>query len=109
MDHSIVVEMTEPAAALRRKDSWSVAHRRRPCAERACPARHGVALSLNMATPIRLFRPHTAVGRDDERPEQPVNEAELSVDVVEPPILPPQDTAIDFEVRVPPRGEITWH
>lgn len=92
MDHSIVVEMTEPAAALRRNGSWSMAHRRRPCAERTCPARHGVALSLNMATPIRLFRPHAAVGRDDERPEQPVNEAELSVDVVEPPILPPRST-----------------
>ncbi|MER5200756.1 helix-turn-helix domain-containing protein [Streptomyces sp. NPDC002884] len=36
-----------------------------------------------------------------------VEEAELSIEVVEPPILPPQGTAIEFEVRVPPSGEIT--
>ncbi|WP_369280770.1 integrase core domain-containing protein [Streptomyces bobili] len=41
--------------------------------------------ALNMATPISLFRPHTAVGRDHQHPEQTVAEPELSVEVVEPP------------------------
>ncbi|MEU0786681.1 integrase core domain-containing protein [Streptomyces sp. NPDC006173] len=62
--------------------------------------------ALNMATPISLFRPHTVVGRDDGRSEA-VLELELSIEVVEPPALPPQGTAIEFEVRVPPSGEIT--
>lgn len=70
-------------------DAWNV-----PCLPRSCPV-------------ASLFRPHAAVGRDDERSEQPVKEAELSVGVVEPPILPPQDTAIECEGQVLPRGEIT--
>ncbi|MGG8820441.1 helix-turn-helix domain-containing protein [Streptomyces lividans] len=34
-------------------------------------------------------------------------EPELSIEVVEPPALPPQGTAVEFKVRVPPSGEIT--
>lgn len=63
--------------------------------------------ALDMATPVSLFRPHTAVDRDDEHPEQAFVEPELAVDVVEPPVLPPQGTAVEFHVRVPPSGEIT--
>jgi hypothetical protein len=63
--------------------------------------------ALSMVTPISLFRPHTAVGRDEEHPEQEVVQPELSIEVVEPPVLPPQGIAIEFEVRVPPSGEIT--
>ncbi|MFJ2008664.1 integrase core domain-containing protein [Streptomyces chartreusis] len=62
--------------------------------------------ALNMATPISLFRPHTAVRGGDEHPEQDVTETELSIEVVEPPVPPPQGTAI-VDVRVPPSGEIT--
>jgi hypothetical protein len=39
--------------------------------------------------------------------EQAVSKPGLSVEVVEPPVLPPQGAAIEFEVRVPPSGEIT--
>ncbi|MER7985674.1 hypothetical protein ABTY53_08755 [Streptomyces noursei] len=31
----------------------------------------------------------------------------MTIDVVEPPALPPQGTAVECEVRVPPSGEIT--
>ncbi|MGW5612025.1 hypothetical protein ACWEWI_39545 [Streptomyces sp. NPDC003753] len=60
-----------------------------------------------MATPVSLFRPHAPVRSGDEHPEQAVAETELSVEVVEPPVLPPQGTAVEFDVRVPPSGEIT--
>ncbi|MFI7337208.1 IS481 family transposase [Streptomyces sp. NPDC050085] len=63
--------------------------------------------ALNMATPISLFRPHAARDRGADHPEQIAGDTQLAVDVVEPPVLPPQGTAIEFEVRVPPRGEIT--
>ncbi|MEV5646269.1 integrase core domain-containing protein [Streptomyces flaveolus] len=63
--------------------------------------------ALSMATPVSLFRPHTPVRRNDEHPEQTPAEPELSIKVVEPPVLPPQGTAIEFDVRVPPSGEIT--
>ena len=50
-----------------------------------------------MATPVGLFRPHTVVARDDEHLEQVVDEPELSIEVVEPPVLPPQGTAVEFD------------
>ncbi|MFD6742118.1 hypothetical protein ACFWD2_03950 [Streptomyces anthocyanicus] len=31
----------------------------------------------------------------------------MSIEVAEPPALPPQGTAVEFKVRVPPSGEIT--
>ncbi|WGD44811.1 IS481 family transposase [Streptomyces cathayae] len=63
--------------------------------------------ALDMVTPVGLFRPHTPVRRNDEPPEQTLDEPELSVEVVEVPVLPPQGTAVECDVRVPPSGEIT--
>ncbi|MFI1377710.1 IS481 family transposase [Streptomyces longwoodensis] len=63
--------------------------------------------ALHMATPVSLFRPHSPIHSGDEFPEQAVTESELSIEVVEPPVLPPQGTAVEFDVRVPPSGEIT--
>ncbi|MGW9432770.1 integrase core domain-containing protein, partial [Streptomyces decoyicus] len=63
--------------------------------------------ALNMATPISLFRPHTAVSRHDGQPEQAGADPELSINGIEPPVLPPQGTTVEFEVRVPAGGEIT--
>ncbi|RBM18280.1 IS481 family transposase [Streptomyces sp. PT12] len=63
--------------------------------------------ALSMATPVSLFRPHAPARIDDVQPEQAAREGGLAMDVVEPPVLPPHGTAVEFEVRVPPSGEIT--
>ncbi|MFD3423052.1 integrase core domain-containing protein [Streptomyces decoyicus] len=69
--------------------------------------------ALNMVTPTSLFRPHTAVSRTavsrhDGHPEKAVAEPELSINIVEPPVLPPQGTAVEFEVRLLPAGRSPW-
>ncbi|MFD9099339.1 integrase core domain-containing protein, partial [Streptomyces collinus] len=94
LDH--VAPFESLAAAREATDGWAHAYnRQRP------------HQALNMATPVGLFRPHTSARRDDELPEQTAAEVELSIEVAEPPVLSPQGTAIEFDVRVPPSGEIT--
>ena len=63
--------------------------------------------ALTTATPVSLFRPHSLVHDGDGHSQQAFIETELSINVIEPPVLPPQGTAVEFEVRVPPSGEIT--
>jgi hypothetical protein len=46
-----------------------------------------------MVTPVSVFRPHAAVRGGEELPEQAVAEPELSMEVVEPPVLPPLGAA----------------
>ncbi|MGW7318259.1 IS481 family transposase [Streptomyces sp. NPDC054865] len=94
LDH--VVPFESLAAAQEAIDGWVHAYNH----QRAHQA-------LNMVTPVSLFRPHAPARGGDEHPEQTVDDPALSIEVVEPPVLPPQGTAIESEVRVPPSGEIT--
>jgi hypothetical protein len=57
--------------------------------------------ALDMATPASRFRPN---GHAHDSPAA----ALVSLEVVEPPAAPPPDgAAVEFEVRVPPSGELT--
>jgi transposase InsO family protein len=68
--------------------------------------------SLGMATPASVFRPH-GPSRDDlppaaaaSTPGSPLADS-LLVAVIEPPPADPPGGAAEFEVRVPPSGELT--
>jgi hypothetical protein len=67
--------------------------------------------ALNMATPASLFRPH-GPSRDHQPPKtagppDPLPAEQLRVSVIEPPPTTPSGGAVEFEVRVPPSGELT--
>ena len=63
-----------------------------------------------MATPASLFRPH-GPSRDDQPPQAASTPAtqpaqHLQVEIIEAPAAPPDGAAAEFEVRVPPSGEL---
>ncbi|MFI6748833.1 integrase core domain-containing protein [Actinomadura luteofluorescens] len=63
--------------------------------------------ALNMATPASVFRPHAPARLDEPEPEpEPESQDEaaapLRVEVIEPPADRPQESAVQFEVRVHP-------
>jgi transposase InsO family protein len=67
--------------------------------------------SLGMVTPASLFRPH-GPSRDDQpaiaSPPGPLPAEQLRVSVIEPPpAQPPGGAGAEFEIRVPPGGELT--
>jgi transposase InsO family protein len=66
--------------------------------------------ALDMAVPASLFRPNGPTRLDvADRPSEPqdATPASLVIDVIEPPPLPPPTgAAVEFEVRVPPSGEV---
>lgn len=68
--------------------------------------------SLGMATPASVFRPH-GPSRDDRPPQTASTPGllpaeHLRVGIIEPPPLePPGSGGVEFEVRVPPSGELT--
>jgi hypothetical protein len=65
-----------------------------------------------MVTPASLFRPHGS-SRDDRPPESASTPGlppaeQLQVGIIEPPPLePPGGAGVEFDVRVPPSGELT--
>jgi hypothetical protein len=63
---------------------------------------------LDMAVPASLFRPNgpTRVDVADRSSEQDTAPPSLIIDVIEPPRQPAASAAVEFEVRVPPSGEI---
>jgi hypothetical protein len=63
--------------------------------------------ALNMVTPVSLFRPHAPARTAEGQLEQAAAEPELTIAVVEPPALPPHGTAVEFQMSVPPSGELT--
>jgi transposase InsO family protein len=65
--------------------------------------------ALNMATPASVFRPHGPARTDDEPTASGENEvaAPLRIEVIESPPDRPAENAIEFEVRIPPSGEVT--
>jgi len=66
--------------------------------------------ALDMAVPASLFRPNGPTRLDAEQSTAPgvAAPAALVIDVIEPPPLPPAaGTALEFDVRVPPSGEVT--
>ncbi len=66
---------------------------------------------LDMAVPARLFRPSGPTRVDVANQSSERQEAappSLVIDVIEPPPLPPPaGAAVEFEVRVPPSGEVS--
>ncbi|WP_327357973.1 hypothetical protein [Streptomyces sp. NBC_01304] len=53
---------------------------------------------------MSLFRPtRSDRGGDDLDGAVP----DLAINVIEPPVLPPHGTAIEFDIRVPPSGALT--
>lgn len=66
--------------------------------------------ALDMAVPASLFRPNGPTRLDAaNRPSGPQDAAPASlvIDVIEPPpVPPPAGAAVEFEVRVPPSGEV---
>lgn len=70
--------------------------------------------ALNMATPASVFRPHAPAradqpdpdGRDEtDGPDEAAGP--LRVEVIEPPADRPTESAVQFQVRVPPSGQVT--
>ncbi|OBI95751.1 transposase [Mycobacterium alsense] len=65
--------------------------------------------ALDMAVPASLFRPNgpTRLDAVNRNQEQDATPASLVIDVIEPPRQPPAaGTAVEFEVRVPPSGDV---
>ncbi|GAA2907431.1 IS481 family transposase [Streptosporangium fragile] len=69
--------------------------------------------ALNMATPASVFRPHGPT-RDDAVPsgsaqphQEPMSSPPVRIDVVEPASAFLPAGAVEFDVRVPPSGQIT--
>ena len=59
-----------------------------------------------MATPASLFRPHGPARGDQAPRELPAEE--LLIGLIEPqPAVPPGGSAVEFEVRVPPSGQLS--
>jgi len=97
LDH--VAPFESIAAAQDAVDAWVHAyHHQRP------------HQALDMAVPASLFRPNgpTRLDTTDRASQQPVaTPPSLVIDVIEPPRqLPTANTAIEFEVRVPPSGDV---
>ncbi|MGP3919187.1 IS481 family transposase [Nonomuraea sp. 10N515B] len=65
--------------------------------------------ALNMATPASVFRPHAPTYSDGQPPADEAGQtaAPLRIDVIEPPANRPDESAVEFEIRVPPSGEVT--
>jgi transposase InsO family protein len=73
--------------------------------------------ALNMATPASRFRPNGPTRLDvdtmsstSEPAQDPQQESPLAVEVIEPPAATAGDTqgtAVEFELRVPPSGELS--
>ncbi|MDP4512145.1 IS481 family transposase [Nonomuraea turcica] len=65
--------------------------------------------ALNMATPASVFRPHAPTYSDGQPPAYEAGQepAPLRIDVIEPPAERPDESAVEFEIRVPPSGEVT--
>ena len=61
-----------------------------------------------MATPVSVFRPHGPACTDEEPAASGGNNttATLRIEVIEPPADRPDENAIEFEVRIPPSGEV---
>ncbi|SNT63608.1 Integrase core domain-containing protein [Streptosporangium subroseum] len=69
--------------------------------------------ALNMATPASVFRPHGPT-RDDALPAasasaepHPEPTPQLMIEVAEPPLAPSPAAAVEFDIRVPPSGELS--
>lgn len=68
--------------------------------------------ALEMAVPANLFRPNGPTRLDtpneaSQRQQDDTAPASLVIDVIEPPPQPPAaSTAVEFEARVPPSGEV---
>lgn len=61
--------------------------------------------ALGMATPASVFRPHGPAR--DLQPVEPEPAERLRVGVIEPPPAAPGGAAVEFDLRVPPSGELT--
>ncbi|MDP9847003.1 IS481 family transposase [Streptosporangium lutulentum] len=70
--------------------------------------------ALNMATPASVFRPHGPT-RDDAlsaasaepHPEPTPAPQPMMIEVAEPPVAPSPAAAVEFDIRVPPSGELS--